>query len=443
MQSNSSTSPLSPTVDALTEVSTKSMKRFSSQLNLTSPNEVQTKQGLNKIDQEFLKSEFVIEYLDVNQVFTCSYNDSANTGRIVVTPKILGYMGNDLNSITKISIQLHDIINIEKRNTSSVFPNAIRIYTTQNHYTFVSFLKRNAAFKLILSCWENACLEHASSRNENIIHIANLSADHDAHRAISASADFPSAIDQNESNTNVSTSSEFIDPVAVESGTMQSKLLGFDNNQSLDQLESQQPIIKKEPSEQDVYVDPVPSANSDPLTSANDQVKAFWSNMGKSLISIQAQITEKTKPKARAPSSNSLSSTLAATTNKLLDPLMSLSEPQSTSATVKPPPLPPSLKSLTTPLRPILVQSIKLKCKYVYRFLFESPLLQRTLQQQGATDLEITHWYDANYSNNGTTVRRNARTISYKISRPSDMYKYTDVHYLINSDEGQMYRILI
>ena len=429
----------STTIDALTiDMSQKQMRRFASQSNISSPDEVQTKKGMDVIDLELLKIEFEIDYLDLNQVFTCSLEDTSNTGRLVITPKILGYIGQDQNLTTKIRIHLHDIVNIEKRNTASVFPNAIRVYTIQNHYTFVSFLKRNAAHKLIFSCWDNACREFACSRSEIPVRS-------------------PFANIQFEEEQILSPRISQINP---DDGSMQSKLLGVvelrrsaseeikSSTKSQEQLLTppmtgntsnlDTPVKIKQALDDIIELKIDPSIKEVPQSSsntANDQVKAFWSTMGKSLATIQAQITEKTKPRPYKV----MSTNVIEESSEL--------RPQGQAIPRPPAPLPDINKKLLKSIPSVVLgdslksvvleKTLKLKSKYVYRFLFESPLLQRTLQSQGATDLEITHWSNANYQQGNEVVKCNQRTISYKVQRPTDTFKFTDVHYLVNCVEGK------
>ncbi|KAJ3116244.1 hypothetical protein HDU96_010101 [Phlyctochytrium bullatum] len=50
-------------------------------------------------------------------------------------------------------LQATDIVTVEKKNTAGVFPNAIRIATSEVKYTFSSFLKRDNAFADIIELW--------------------------------------------------------------------------------------------------------------------------------------------------------------------------------------------------------------------------------------------------------------------------------------------------
>ena len=416
---------MSPTIDALTDIPQKSLRRFSSQLDMTSPNEVQTKKGLDVIDIELLKSEFDIDFLDLNQVFTCSLENTTNNGRLLITPRLLGYIGQDQQHITKIKIHLHDIVNVEKRNTSSVFPNAIRIYTTQNFYTFVSFLKRNAAHKLIHSCWENACREYATTRGENLIKIPLI-----------PNINEELIIDKSTPPEHHSANS------INNSSSLTSKLLGVESikpTRSMDSLNlPTTPERKTEPTTPakllqamndviEIKTDKLEEEKKDvfPLPSANDQVKTFWNNMGKSLQAIQVQITEKTKPKLK-PTGSSM-------TVDIINTITEYSRPPSAPKTT------PDAKKLKPVInRTVLIEKeLKLKAKYVYRYLFESPLLQRTLQAQGASELEISHWSEGRYSDELDSIKCNQRTINYKIQRPTEVYKYSDVHYLVETIDNE------
>eukprot|EP00834_Sanchytrium_tribonematis_P002347 NODE_71_length_24927_cov_1.205937.p5 type:complete len:443 gc:universal NODE_71_length_24927_cov_1.205937:17858-16530(-) len=440
-------SSLSPTIDALTDLQQHKNRRFSSQSDLNSPNEIQTKSGIDVIDLELLRLEFELQELDMNQIFTCCLENTTNTGRLIVNKSILGYIGQDAANVVKIKIYLHDIVNIEKRNTASVFPNAIRIYTTQNFYTFVSFLKRNAAHKLMQLYWEDSCKEYAALIGESTLKIPNMSNSQEE-------IVFPKS-----SVTNALKNSEEDDI----GSTLQEKLLG--EQESISRIASADIDLSKSPTIQSANtpmkikealedVIDIKSASEDKKDNQaalqlnpNDPVKAFWSNMGKSLATIQAQITEKTKP--RQKSSISIS--------KTMDSLNVIAEDIGKNSPSPKPYVPgsPDVDKLLKPLLSVPSMSnlpigsqfkmivfeklIKLKPKYIYRFLFESPLLQRTLQSQGAIDLEITHWSEVLYKDtiSGTQSKCNSRTIAYKVNRPTELFKFSDIHYLVNSVENE------
>lgn len=56
----------------------------------------------------------------------------------------------------QLTLDFHEIIAIEKRNTALVIPNAILIATMHARNTFASFISRDMTYDLIVSLWRNS-----------------------------------------------------------------------------------------------------------------------------------------------------------------------------------------------------------------------------------------------------------------------------------------------
>lgn len=66
------------------------------------------------------------------------------------------FYANIFGWVTTLTLDFHEIIAIEKRNTALVIPNAILIATMHNRNTFASFISRDMTYDLIVSLWRNS-----------------------------------------------------------------------------------------------------------------------------------------------------------------------------------------------------------------------------------------------------------------------------------------------
>lgn len=76
-------------------------------------------------------------------------------GRLYISEHHLCFNANIFGWVTTVVLALSEIVNIEKRNTALVIPNAIHIATMHSRHTFASFISRDITYELIVSLWRN------------------------------------------------------------------------------------------------------------------------------------------------------------------------------------------------------------------------------------------------------------------------------------------------
>ncbi|KAI0728408.1 hypothetical protein C8Q72DRAFT_779948 [Fomitopsis betulina] len=77
-------------------------------------------------------------------------------GRLYVSENHLCFHANIFGWITDLCIPMYDVTALEKRMTAFVIPNAILVTTTQQKYTFTSFLSRDNTHDVIYNVWRLA-----------------------------------------------------------------------------------------------------------------------------------------------------------------------------------------------------------------------------------------------------------------------------------------------
>ena len=95
--------------------------------------------------------------------YICAYSkDILRQGRLYVTTTHFAFNSTFFAAANRLAIPLIDIVSISKKNIALVIPNSILILTTNgNRYFLASFLNRDAAYLLLLDCWEAALHKHS------------------------------------------------------------------------------------------------------------------------------------------------------------------------------------------------------------------------------------------------------------------------------------------
>ncbi|CCD23848.1 Lam4p NDAI_0C01880 [Naumovozyma dairenensis CBS 421] len=106
--------------------------------------------------------------------FTCALSkDILLQGKLYISNKHLAFYSNILGWITTVVISFQEIIQIKKKTTMGIFPNAIVIDTLNSRYTFASFVQRDTIFKLVTNIWNQYIisnrLQNTSQRHSNSI----------------------------------------------------------------------------------------------------------------------------------------------------------------------------------------------------------------------------------------------------------------------------------
>ena len=79
-------------------------------------------------------------------------------GRLYISDQHLAFYSNILGWITTIIISFKEIVQIEKKFTVGIFPNAISVDTLHSKYIFASFLSRDSLFNLITNIWNQVII---------------------------------------------------------------------------------------------------------------------------------------------------------------------------------------------------------------------------------------------------------------------------------------------
>ncbi|AET41450.1 GRAM and VASt domain-containing protein Ecym_8163 [Eremothecium cymbalariae DBVPG len=96
--------------------------------------------------------------------FSCALSkDILLQGRLYVSSEHICFYSNILGYVSVVVIPLGEVVQIEKKNTAAIFPNAIAIHTLQKKYVFASFMSRDTAFDLITNVWNQIVLGPAGS----------------------------------------------------------------------------------------------------------------------------------------------------------------------------------------------------------------------------------------------------------------------------------------
>ena len=94
--------------------------------------------------------------------FSCALQkDILHHGRLYLTNRYLAFYSSILGiSVTRLVIPLHDVIQVEKKYTAFLFPNAIQISSLSGgRYFFASFVSRDSAFGKICACWKRCLMD--------------------------------------------------------------------------------------------------------------------------------------------------------------------------------------------------------------------------------------------------------------------------------------------
>ncbi|CAL1694873.1 unnamed protein product [Somion occarium] len=77
-------------------------------------------------------------------------------GRLYISENHVCFHANIFGWVTDLCIPMHEVIQLEKRMTAFVIPNAIQIITRTAKYTFTSFLSRDTTFDVMYNVWRLA-----------------------------------------------------------------------------------------------------------------------------------------------------------------------------------------------------------------------------------------------------------------------------------------------
>ncbi|ODQ81862.1 hypothetical protein BABINDRAFT_112432 [Babjeviella inositovora NRRL Y-12698] len=80
-------------------------------------------------------------------------------GKLYVSANHICFNSNILGWVTSLVIPLKKVVQIEKKSTALMFPNAMVIQTLHERHVFASFLSRDSSFDVLTETWRNAVQE--------------------------------------------------------------------------------------------------------------------------------------------------------------------------------------------------------------------------------------------------------------------------------------------
>ncbi|PVU94890.1 hypothetical protein BB561_002204 [Smittium simulii] len=116
---------------------------------------------------------FLFRNIPINEMLFKDYGcalqrDILTQGRLYVTENYLCFYSNIFGWITKIVINLEEVISIEKKMTALIIPNAMEISTLHTRRFFASFISRDSAYMTVYSLWQKV-----KNRTNNGLHTHN------------------------------------------------------------------------------------------------------------------------------------------------------------------------------------------------------------------------------------------------------------------------------
>lgn len=74
-------------------------------------------------------------------------------GHLYITNNYFAFYSNVFGFVTKLLIPTGSVVKISKEKTAKIIPNAIGVATAEERHVFASFIRREAAYRLMLSIW--------------------------------------------------------------------------------------------------------------------------------------------------------------------------------------------------------------------------------------------------------------------------------------------------
>ncbi|OBA24687.1 hypothetical protein HANVADRAFT_4497, partial [Hanseniaspora valbyensis NRRL Y-1626] len=113
-----------------------------------------------------------------DEVFSCALQkDILLQGKLYLTKDEIKFQSKIFNIKTNISIPIKDIVQIEKKFTALLFPNAIVIKTVDKDYIFASFLNRDSVFEKIMTRWGDVIMQGINENNNSTSESEKLTAE--------------------------------------------------------------------------------------------------------------------------------------------------------------------------------------------------------------------------------------------------------------------------
>lgn len=100
--------------------------------------------------------------------FNCALSkDILIQGKMYISEEHIFFYSNILGWVSTITVQFKEIVQIEKKNTAGIFPNAILIHTLHTKYVFASFISRDSVFEFITNVWNQIISTETNEESED------------------------------------------------------------------------------------------------------------------------------------------------------------------------------------------------------------------------------------------------------------------------------------
>lgn len=132
-------------------------------------------------------------------------------GHLYITNNYFAFYSNVFGFITKLLIPTVSVIKISKEKTAKIIPNAIGVATAEERHVFGSFIRREAAYRLMLSIWlpvveptdvdEVAALANSKLLGPGDVEASEISIEDDSSSAISGNESPPIGVQESTTST--------------------------------------------------------------------------------------------------------------------------------------------------------------------------------------------------------------------------------------------------
>lgn len=148
--------------------------------------------------------------------FSCALvSDILLQGHLYITNNYFAFYSNVFGFVTKLLIPIVSVVRISKEKTAKIIPNAIGVATADERHVFGSFIRREAAYRLMLSIWlpvveptadvaEVVLLANSKLLAPGDIEASEFSVEDDSSSAISGNESPPIGVQESTTSTDAS-----------------------------------------------------------------------------------------------------------------------------------------------------------------------------------------------------------------------------------------------
>lgn len=135
-------------------------------------------------------------------------------GHLYITNNYFAFYSNVFGFVTKLLIPIVSVVKISKEKTAKIIPNAIGVATAEERHVFGSFIRREAAYRLMLSIWlpvvepttdvAEVVLANSKLLGPGDVEASEFSIEDDSSSAISGNESPPIGIQESTTSTDAS-----------------------------------------------------------------------------------------------------------------------------------------------------------------------------------------------------------------------------------------------